>query len=161
MIKLIEKQAAEFSNTKIYIHRRSKKEGQKPDGRYVRIGGIFRLGPPDLKHRQFSGIHNHLFLTLNYPDYIKDILGIAADLPTVPLHRSVTWTHPLSCSVVKGALWYFIPRYIWGVEPGDYGETITTTSTVSIVAGEGGGHYHLLSLPLLTRDYLRKRYKGK
>lgn len=158
-MKLIEKCAAQFTNTKIYIHRRCKKEGQKPDGRYIRISGIFRLGTPNLKHRQFVGVHNHLFVTMNYPDYIKDVFGIGADLPGIPGCGEITWLYPVSCTATKQALWYFFPRCIWGVEPGDYAETITTTTTVSIVAGEGGGNYHILNIPLLTREYLRKRYK--
>lgn len=159
-MRIIEKEAARFTNTKLYIHRRCKKEGGEPDGRYIRIGGIFRLSTPNLKHRQFSGIHNYFFLTMNYPDYIKDVFGVAADLPGIPGHGPVTWLYPISCTVVKGALWYFIPRSIWGMEVGDYTNTITTTSTISIIAGEGGGHYHLLNIPLLSRLYLRKRHKN-
>lgn len=158
-MKTVEEVAARFDNTRIYVHRRSKKEGSEPDGRYIRIGGIFKLDTPDLKRRQYMGIHNHLFITLNYPDYIRDFLGIAADLPGVVGKGNVTWVQLSSCSIVKHALWYFIPRSIWDIQQDDYTKTIKTTTTVSIIKGIGGGVYHLLNVPLLTRTYLRERYK--
>lgn len=161
LIKTIEKNAAIFRNTRVYIHRKSKKEGAEPDGRYLRIGGIFRLGAPNLKHRQFIGIHTHLFITMNYPDYISDMLGIAADLPGIPGKGNVTWVHTASCSVQRRGLWFFIPRYVWEIKTGDFKNIIKTTTTVSIVAGQGGGYYHILDVPLLTRSYLRGRYKDK
>lgn len=160
-MKLVKKEAARFDNTRIYAHRRCKKEGAEPDGRYIRIGSIFRLGTPNLNHRQFVGIHSHLFVTMNYPDYVKDLLGIAADLPGIPGFGNVTWVHPVSCSIIKRGLWYFLPRCVWEFMDGDYKETIKTTSTVSIVRGIGGGEYHILNLPLLTRTYLRKRHGDK
>ena len=158
-MKTIEEEAARFENTRVYIHRRSKKEGSEPDGRYVRIGGIFKLDTPDLKRRQYLGIHNHLFVTLNYPDYVQDFLAIAADLPGIEGHGNTTWVHLASCSITKHALWYFIPSSVWGVHPEDFKKTIKTTTTVSIVKGIGGGIYHILNFPLLTRNYLRERYK--
>lgn len=158
-MKVIEPQAARFDNTKIYIHRRSKKEGGAVDGRYIRVGGIFKLGAPDLKHRQFMGIHEHLFVTMSYPDYVTDLFGAAADLPGGPGIGFITWICKTSCSVGKGGLWYFIPRSIWDFAKGDFAKTIRTSSMVSIVAGEGSGYYHLLNFPLLTREYLRSRYR--
>ena len=160
-MRTIEREAARFVNTRVYVHHRSKKEGAEVDGRYLRIGGIFRLGAPNLKHRQFIGIHTHLIITMNYPDYIKDMLGIAADLPGISRKGNVTWVHTASCSVHSRGLWYFIPRYVWDYVPGDYEKHIKTTTTVSIISGIGGGHYHILNVPLLTRAYLRNRYKDK
>ena len=82
-MRIIKAQAAVFNNTKIYVHRRSKKEGRRVDGRYVVVGGIFRLGVPNLPHTQYIGLHKNLFFTMNYPEYVNDVLGIAADLPDV------------------------------------------------------------------------------
>ena len=159
-LRVVEKQAAVFENTRIYTHRRSKRDGGQPDGRYIRISGIFRLKPPDLAKRQFLGIHQHLFVTLNYPDTTKDLLSVAADLPNIPGHGGpATWAHPISCSVYNRGIWYFLPKCVWEITGGDYTDIVKTTSIVSVVSGIGGGHYHILSLPLLTREYLRLRYK--
>ena len=160
-MRIINPQAAKFDNTKIYVHRRSKKEGRRVDGRYIRIGGIFRLGTPNLPHIQYLGLHKNLFFTLNYPEHINDLLGIAADLPEVGgLGEPTTWLSQTSSTIQKGALWYFVPKGIWGFREGDYDRVISTSSYVSIVAGEGGCHYYLLHIPLISRDFLRARYRN-
>lgn len=158
-LRLINPEAARFKNTCIYLHRRSEKEGGRVDGRYIRIGRIFQLGAANLKPRQFLGIHKNLFVTIGYPDYITDLLGVATDLPRVPGIGNIVWTTSLSCSTSHKAVWYFIPRKIWEFTPTDFDQTIYTSSVISIVTGEGGGQYHLLSIPLITREFLRAKHK--
>ena len=158
-VRLIEPEAARFDNTCIYIHKRSRLEGGRVDGRYIRIGRMFQLGAASLKKRQFLGIHKNLFVTIGYPDYIQDLLGVATDLPRVPGVGAITWVTPLACSTNKKAVWYFIPRNIWQHTDADFDGTIYTPSVISIVSGEGGGQYHLLSIPLVTRAFLRAKYK--
>lgn len=158
-VRLIEPEAARFDNTRIYIHKRCEKEGGAVDGRYIRIGRMFQLGVPDLKRRQFLGIHKNLFVTIGYPDYVQDLMGVATDLPRVPGIGAITWVTSLACSTSKKAMWYFIPRNIWEHTPADFDGTLYTTSVISIVTGEGGGQYHLLSIPLITREFLRSKYK--
>ena len=157
-MRIINPQAAVFENTKIYIHRRSKKEGRDVDGRYLRIGSVFRLGTPDLPHQQYIGLHKTLFFTLYYPEHINDLLGIAADLPEVGgVGEPTTWVAKVHSHVLKGALWYFIPKGVWAYRKGDYDKVISTTSYVSIVAGEGGQQYYILQVPLITRNFLRQK----
>ena len=157
-MRVIQKEAARFNNTTIYPHRRSKKEGRKLQGRYIRIGAIFQYGTPVINRRQFMGIHDSLFVTMNYPDYIKDHLGIAADLPEIPGYGPAIWVTPVSCSIQNKGIWYFIPKFSWEMEEDDFNETIKTSSVVSIVTGENKGVYHILTFPLLSKTYLRKKY---
>jgi hypothetical protein len=152
-------QAGRFENTCAYIHRRSKKHGAAVDGRYVRVGGVFKLGTPPLKSMQFLGIHDCMFMTISYPDYIRGILDVAADLGGHAELGQFTWAHYLKCKVGGDDLWYFVPRYVWGFQEGEYDKTIRMHSTLSILQGLGGGTYYLLNLPLITRKYLRARYK--
>lgn len=159
-MRIIKAVAARFDNTSIYVHRRSKKEGAAPDGRYIRVGGIFRLGAPNLPPKQFIGIHKELFFTMNYPEHINDLLGIASDLPEVGgVGQPTTWVGKISNYIVDGTLWYFVPKAIWGFKTGEYDKVIKTSTYVSIVAGEGGKHYYLLHVPLISRKFLRTRYE--
>ena len=152
-------QAGRFENTRVYIHRRSKRQGAAVDGRYIRVGGVFRLGAPPLKSRQFMGVHSCLFMTVSYPDYVRGILDVAADLASHPELGQFTWSNPVKCKVLEDDLWYFVPRNIWGFKEDEYDKTIKTHSTLSILQGIGGGTYYLLNVPLITRKYLRTRYK--
>ena len=116
-MRVIEPKAAQFNNTRIYIHKRSSKAGGQPDGRYIWIGGIFKLGAPNLKKRQYLGLHNHMVITLSYPDYIHDLIGIAADLPGIEGCGNLSWMHRTYASATqKGGLWYFIPKLVWEVK---------------------------------------------
>lgn len=152
-------QAGRFENTRVYVHRRCRKEGQYVAGRYIRVGGVFKLGAPSLKSSQFMGVHKHLFVTVDYPDYIRGLLDVAADLPGHPVLGQFTWASSTSCKVLDDDLWYFVPRKLWGFQEGEYDKIIKTESTLSILQGLGGGTYYLLNFPLLTRKYLRARYK--
>jgi hypothetical protein len=152
-------QAGRFENTRVYVHRRSKKQGAAVDGRYVRVGGVFRLGTPSLKSMQFMGIHSCMFLTISYPDYVRGILDVAADLAGHADLGQFTWSNYLTCKVLHDDLWYFIPAYVWGFKEGEYDKTIKTHSTLSILQGLSGGMYYVLNVPLITRKYLRARYK--
>jgi hypothetical protein len=160
-MKLIEKTAARFANTRIYVHHRTDKYNQRPDGRYIHIGGIFKMGAPKLKRRQFIGIHKHLILTINYPDYTRDVLGIAADLPGIPSFGNVTWIGTVKCTLFRKGLYFYIPRRVWGIEDIDLEEPVRTTSTVTILYGEEGGCYHILNVPLFDRQYFCERYKER
>lgn len=152
--------AGRFENTRVYIHRRSRKDGRRVDGRYIRVGGVFKLGAPPLKSLQFIGVHDTcMFLTISYPDYIRGILDAAADLPAHPQLGYLTWADKAKCKVLRDDLWYFIPTSTWGFQEGEYDKAIRTHSILSIVTGVGGGVYYLINMPLLTRKYLRARYK--
>ena len=153
-------QAGRFENTRVYVHRRSKKQGAAVDGRYIRVGGVFKLGAPPLKSLQFIGVHECLCLTISYPDYIRGILDVAADLPGHTELGIFTWGPTTStCKVLQNDLWYFLPVSVWGFLEGEYDKIIKTHSTLSILQGKGGGTYYLLNIPLLSRKYLRTRYK--
>lgn len=153
------RQAGRFENTKVYIHRESKKKGGQVDGRYLRVGGVFRLGTPPLKSLQFIGVHDHMCMTISYPDYIEGVLDVAADLPVFDDVCAFTWCNTVKCKVQQDDLWYFIPKSLWGFREDEYNKTIKTVSTLSILKGLGGGMYYLLNIPLLDRRYLRSRYK--
>jgi hypothetical protein len=155
-------QAGRFENTRVYIHRRSRKQGRRVDGRYVRVGGVFKLGTPSLKSLQFLGVHKHLFMTISYPDYIRGVLDVAADLPGRHGLGYFTWVNTaLKCKVLNKDLWYFIPTSVWGYRDEEHDKIIKTYSTLRILKGIGGGDYYLLNLPLITRKYLRARYKSQ
>ncbi|KKN01658.1 hypothetical protein LCGC14_1125610 [marine sediment metagenome] len=160
MSRIVKAVAARFDNTSIYVHRRCKKDGRTFAGRYIRIGGLFKLGAPTLPSRQFYGLHRELFFTVNYPEYINDLLGIASDLPEVGGKGQPTiWMGDTTGAIVDKTLWYFLPKNVWGHKDGEYEKPIKTSTYMSIVTGEGGGHYYLLHVPLITRDFLRKRYR--
>jgi len=121
---------------------------------------MFQLGVPDLHRRQFMGIHKYMFLTVSYPDYVKDLVGIATDLPYIPGYGPVVWCGSLACFNHEKSIRYFIQRNVWEfVDEKDFSGVIYTKGVISIVTGEGGGQYHLLGLPLLTRDFIRAKYK--
>jgi len=151
--------AGKFENTRVYVHRQSKKKGRRVDGRYIRVGGVFRLGTPPLKPLQFIGIHDHLCMTISCPDYVEGVLDVAADLPVYEDTAAFTWCSSVKWKVQQDDLWYFIPRTMWGFKEGEYDSIIKTVSTLSIVKGIGGGTYYLINMPLLDRRYLRSRYK--
>jgi hypothetical protein len=159
-MKVVNPCAARFENTKVLVHRRSRKRGRCVDGRYIRVGGIFRIGTPLLKPRQFMGIQTCLAVTMDYPDYVNGLLDVAADLPGLTEKRSMVWVGDISCSTSKGGLWYYVPRGVWGWKEGeDTEKVITADSYVTIVRGNGGGIYYVLKIPLITAKYLRSRYK--
>jgi len=151
--------AGKFENTRVYVHRQAKKRGRRVDGRYLRVGGVFRLGTPPLKPLQFIGVHDHLCVTVSHPDYIEGVLDVAADLPVYGDISPFTWCSTVKWKVLQNDLWYFIPRTMWGFKEGEYDKIIKTPSNLSIVQGIGGGTYYLLNVPLLDRKYLRSRYK--
>jgi hypothetical protein len=152
--------AGRFENTRVYVHRKAVKQGRQVDGRYIRVGGVFKLGSPPLKSLQFIGVHDCMFMTISYPDYVRGVLDLAADLPSHPDGGIFTWAANVKCKVLKKDLWYFIPTSTWGFLEGEYDMMIKTVSTLSILRGSGGGMYYLLNMPLLTRKYLRARYKN-
>jgi len=154
-------QAGRFENTRVFVHRRSRKQGRRVDGRYIRVGGVFKLGSPPLKSLQFVGVHEHMFMTISYPDHVRGILDVAADLPSHHAFGQFTWASSLALRVRKADLEYFIPISIWGFLEGEYEKTMRTHSTLSILQGLSGEPYYLLNMPLLTRKYLRARYKRK
>ena len=158
-MKVVENKIAQFDNTYIYVHRRSKKLGGEFDGRYIRIGGLFRLGVPDLEPQQYIGLHDSLVLTMKYPEYAKDLLTVAADLPYINGVGILTWLGTASCHVSDRGMNYYVPRRVWGKVEGDYGDIIHTTSYLSVICGSGKGHYYLLSIPLISRKFLRDRYR--
>jgi hypothetical protein len=127
--------AGRFENTRVYVHRRSRKQGRRVDGRYIRVGGVFKLGAPPLKPLQFMGVHSHMFLTVSHPDYIKGILDVAADLPGRAELGPFTWAATTTCKVLRDDLWYFIPIGVWGFQEGEYSKTIKTHSTLSCLLG--------------------------
>jgi hypothetical protein len=100
-------------------------------------------------------------VTVSYPDYIRGVLDAAADLPGRSDLGYITWSGDTGwCKVLQEKdLWYFIPLSLWGFQEGEKETAIKTYSTLSIVQGIGGGTYHLINLPLITRKYLRARYK--
>jgi len=150
-----------FENTRVYLHWKTEKRGRHVDGRYIRVGGVFELGAPPLKASQFVGIHEHLFCTVSYPDYVKDLLGAAADLPSVPELGPITWANPVGLGIHGKDLSFFVPRSVWWWDPGDYEDIIKTTSYFRAVNGIGNGTFHLLEIPLLSREFLRTRYRPK
>lgn len=158
-MRIIEAQSARFENTKIYVHRRCRTEGSRVDGRYLRIGGIFKLGSPSLPRLQFIGLHDCLCFTVTYPEYINDLLGVTADLPEMSKKNPTNWMYSVCCKIEGSALWYFIPQTLWGFVEGDYDKVIHTTSELCTVAGLGGNHYNVLNVPIISRKFLRNRYR--
>jgi hypothetical protein len=97
---------------------------------------------------------------MKYPEWTNDLLGIASDLYDAKIDKHpLVWFGQTSVHVQKGSLWYFIPKGIWGFKEGDYDKVIHTTSYVSIITGESGNHYYLLHVPLISRNFLRSRYR--
>ena len=157
-MKVVDRCAARFETTKIYLHRKAK--GSKEiKGHNLWIGGIFKLGVPPLKPRQFIGVYRCLFLTMDYPDYVGGILEVAADLPGLVPQKPAVWAGTISCCATSKGLWYFLSKDYWDFRPGiDPEATIVTTSEVSVLRGNKGGLYYILKLPLISREYLMGKY---
>ena len=129
-------------------------------GRYIMVRGVFKLGAPPLKSRQFIGVHKHMFVTVAYPDYTEGMLDAAADLPGDPAFGVFTWAGSVQCCINdKVNLQYYVVPPIWGFREGERDKVIKTYSTLSILQGLSGGSYYIINLPLFTREYLRARYK--
>lgn len=159
-MKVIDPCAARFDTTKIYLRRDYKKGNAGIVGHTVWIGGIFKLGVPPIKPRQFVGIQRCLFFTMDYPDYVGGILEVAADLPGLVPHKVAVWSGTLRCSTDKYGLWYYLSKDHWDFRAGlDPEKTIVTSSEVSVVRGNRGGIYYILKFPLITREYLAGKYK--
>lgn len=153
-MRVIEKSAAIFENTRIIVHRSNR---GVPAGRQIWLGGIFKLGLPQLKSRQFMGIQSHLFVTMEYPEYVKGLLDAAADLPSITGRRPAVWAGVISCCTYDKGLQYYIPRYLWESEEAELNQAILTTSHLSVIRGHGGGLYYILQIPLITAEYFRRR----
>jgi len=108
---------------------------------------------------QYMGVHSCMFLTISYPPYIRGILDVAADLAGHPELGAFTWVYHLTCKTQQDDLWYFLPKSVWGFQEGEYDAVMKTYSTLPILQGKGGGMYYILNMPLITRKYLRARYK--
>ena len=157
-MRVIEKCAARFENTRIFVHRDKTHKG-KMAGRQIWLGGIFKLGLPQLKSRQFLGIQSCLFVTMEYPSYILGLLDVAVDLPGIKGTRPAVWAGVVSCCTCNRGLSYYIPRYLWETEESELqqGPTIVAPSELMILRGKGGGVYYILKIPLITEEYFRKR----
>lgn len=160
MIEVIKEKAATFNNVKIYSHWHH--ETKRPDGRYIKICGIFQLGVPILKRPQFLGLHKHLFATIDYPVYVRDLLGVASDLPAIPGIGSIAWVNAGNLATDKRCkgLWVWIRANAWTFNGAvDKTSPVKTSAFIRVVKGEGGGRYYLLEFPLLTRGYFAGKYK--
>ncbi|KKM17298.1 hypothetical protein LCGC14_1677150 [marine sediment metagenome] len=175
-MRLIEKAAARFDNTKIWVHYRKPKDGRSAVfGRHIWIGSIFKMGNPNLKPVQYLGLGNSLMVTINYPDHVRDIVTLAADFPYLPTSTkkesktsdSITWFSKTKCTVRTsavengtGGIRFFIPGSVWG---GDFPDELNqgvlrVKSHLSLVSGNSGGMYHVIIFPSISRKWLLSRH---